>query len=97
LLVGGSAFGVEMAGAIAELARQTLSQEFRSIKTSDARVLLVEAGPSILAPFPESLRDAARASLVRLGVEVREKTAVTRIEDGRVWLGEEVIEASTIL
>jgi NADH dehydrogenase len=97
VLVGGGATGVEMAGAIAEIARQTLSQEFRSIKTSDARVLLVEAGPSILAPFPERLRDAARASLVRLGVEVREKTAVTRIEDGRVWLGEEVIEASTIL
>ena len=97
VLVGGGATGVEMAGAIAEIARQTLSQEFRSIKTSEARVLLIEAGPSILAPFPEQLRDAARASLVRLGVEVREKTAVTRIEEGRVWLGDEVLEAGTIL
>jgi NADH:ubiquinone reductase (H+-translocating) len=97
VLVGGGATGVEMAGAIAEIARQTLSQEFRSIQTSEARVLLIEAGPSILAPFPARLRDAARASLARLGVEVRENTAVTRIEDGRVWLGAEVIEAGTIL
>ena len=86
-----------MAGAIAEIARQTLSQEFRSIHTSEARVLLIEAGPTILAPFPESLRDAARASLVRLGVDVREKTPVTRIEEGRVWLGDEMVEAGTIL
>ncbi len=97
VLVGGGATGVEMAGAIAEIARQTLTQEFRSIQTSEARVLLIEAGPSILAPFPESLRDAARASLQRLGVEVREKTAVTRIEDGRVWLGDERLDAGTIL
>jgi NADH dehydrogenase len=97
VLVGGGATGVEMAGAIAEIARQTLSQEFRAISTREARVLLVEAGPSILAPFPESLRDAARTALVRLGVDVREKTTVTRIEEGRVWLGDEMIEAGTIL
>jgi len=97
VLVGGGATGVEMAGAIAEIARQTLSQEFRSISTAEARVLLVEAGPSILAPFPESLRDAARRSLARLGVDVREKTTVTRIEEGQVWLGDEMIEAGTIL
>jgi NADH dehydrogenase len=97
VLIGGGATGVEMAGAIAEIARQTLADEFRSIRTEEARVLLVEAGPSILAPFPERLRDAARASLTRLGVEVRERTPVTRVEDGRVWLGEEVVEAGTIL
>jgi NADH:ubiquinone reductase (H+-translocating) len=97
VLVGGGATGVEMAGAIVEIARQTLSDEFRSIRTADARVLLVEAAPSILGPFPESLRDAARASLARLGVEVRENTRVTRIEEGRVWLGDEMIEAGTIL
>jgi len=97
VLVGGGATGVEMAGAIAEIARQTLSDEFRSIRTTEARVLLIEAGPSILAPFPDDLRDAARAALVRLGVDVREKTAVTRIEEGRVWLGDQVLEAGTIL
>jgi NADH dehydrogenase len=97
VLVGGGATGVEMAGAIAEIARQTLSQEFRSIHTSEARVLLIEAGPTILAPFPEPLRDAARASLARLGVDVRERTPVTRIDEGRVWLGDEMVEAGTIL
>ena len=97
VLVGGGPTGVEMAGAIAEIARQTLSQEFRSIQTSDARVLLIEAGPTILASFPEPLRRAARASLARLGVEVRENTLVTRIEDGCVWLGDERLEAGTVL
>ena len=97
VLVGGGATGVEMAGAIAEIARQTLAEEFRSIRTTEARVLLIEAGPTILAPFPEELRDAARAALARLGVDVREKTAVTRIEEGRVWLGDQVLEAGTIL
>lgn len=97
VLVGGGATGVEMAGAIAEIARQTLSEEFRSIETSHARVLLIEAGPSILAPFPEHLRDAARRSLARLGVEVRENTAVTRIEEGTVWLGDQRLDAGTIL
>jgi NADH dehydrogenase len=97
VLVGGGPTGVEMAGAIAEIARQTLADEFRSIDTSDARVILVEAGPSILGAFPDKLREAARASLTRLGVEVLEKTAVTSIEDGRVWLGDRVIEAETII
>ena len=97
VVVGGGPTGVEMAGAIAEIARQTLADEFRAIRTAEARVLLVEAGPSVLPAFPEKLRDAARASLVRLGVEVREKTAVTKVEDGRVWLGSEVIEAGTVL
>jgi NADH:ubiquinone reductase (H+-translocating) len=97
VLVGGGPTGVEMAGAIAEIARQTLADEFRSIRTAEARVLLIEAGPSILSTFPESLRNAARQSLMALGVDVREQTRVTRIEDGRVWLGDEAIDAETII
>ena len=97
VLVGGGPTGVEMAGAIAEIARQTLADEFRNIRTAEARVLLIEAGPSILGAFPESLRDAARRSLRRLGVDVRESTRVTKIEDGRVWLGDEAIDAETII
>jgi NADH dehydrogenase len=97
VLVGGGPTGVEMAGAIAEIARQTLADEFRSIRTAEARVLLIEAGPSILGTFPEKLREAARESLTRLGVDVRERTAVTKIEDGRVWLGDEAIDAETII
>ena len=97
VLVGGGPTGVEMAGAIAEIARQTLADEFRSIRTAEARVLLIEAGPSILGTFPEKLREAARESLRHLGVDVRERTAVTKIEDGRVWLGDETIDAETII
>jgi NADH:quinone reductase (non-electrogenic) len=97
VIVGGGPTGVEMAGAIAEIAHQTLSEEFRSIHTGDSRIVLIEAGPTILSAFPEPLRNAARKSLARLGVEVREKTAVTRVEHEAVWLGEERIEAGTII
>jgi NADH:quinone reductase (non-electrogenic) len=97
VIVGGGPTGVEMAGAIAEIARQTLSDEFRSIRTDQARVLLIEAGPSILPAFPEHLRHAARKSLTKLGVEVRENATVTNVEDGRVWLGSERIAAGTVM
>jgi NADH:ubiquinone reductase (H+-translocating) len=97
VIVGGGPTGVEMAGAIAEIARQTLSDEFRSIRTEQARVLLIEAGPTILQAFPERLRDAARRSLKKLGVQVRENTTVTKVEEGRVWLGSERIEAGTVV
>jgi NADH:quinone reductase (non-electrogenic) len=97
VIVGGGPTGVEMAGAIAEIAHQTLSDEFQAIRTSESRIILAEAGPTILSNFPEPLRDAARKSLLKLGVEVREKTAVTRVEHETVWLGEERIEASTII
>jgi len=59
--------------------------------------LLVEAGPSVLAAFPENLRHAARKSLTKLGIEVRENTMVTKVEEGRVWLGSEAIEAGTVV
>jgi NADH:ubiquinone reductase (H+-translocating) len=97
VIVGGGPTGVEMAGAIAEIAHQTLSDEFRSIHTAEARIVLAEAGPSILSTFPERLRAAARRSLVRLGVEVRENAPVTRVEHEVVWLGDERIEAGTII
>jgi NADH dehydrogenase len=97
VLVGGGPTGVEMAGAIAEIARQTLADEFRAIDTAKARVVLVEAGPSILGAFPEQLRDAARRSLERLGVEVLENTAVTNVEEGRVWLGDRAVDAETVI
>jgi NADH dehydrogenase len=97
VIVGGGPTGVEMAGAIAEIAHQTLSDEFRSIQTTDSRIVLAEAGPSILATFPGKLQAAARKSLARLGVEVRERTAVTRVEHEAVWLGDERIDAGTII
>jgi NADH dehydrogenase len=97
VLVGGGPTGVELAGTLAEIARQTLRDEFRSIDTTRARVVLVEAGTSILATFPEPLRDAARASLTRLGVEIREGTAVTGIDGRGVMLGGERLDAGTVV
>src|SRR6187397_1816087 len=81
VLVGGGPTGVELAGTHAEIARQTLRDEFRSLDTTRARVVLVEAGSSILSTFPETRRDAARRSLRRLGVEVMEDTRVTGVDD----------------
>jgi NADH dehydrogenase len=97
VIVGGGPTGVELVGTLAEIARQTLRDEFRSIDTSRSRIVLVEAGPTILPAFPERLRDAARASLQRLGVEVRENTAVTGIDDSGVDLGSERLTAGTVL
>lgn len=97
VIVGGGPTGVELAGALAEIARHTLPRDFRSIHTETARVILVEAGASILPTFPDRLRGSARMSLEKLGVEVREKTAVTGIEPGLVRLGDETVEAGTVL
>ena len=97
VLVGGGPTGVELAGTLAEIARQTLRDEFRSIDTSRARIVLVEAGPYILPTFPPKLRDAARASLGRLGVEVREHTRVTGIDAHGVTLGPDRLDAGTVL
>ena len=97
VLVGGGPTGVELAGTLAEIARQTLRDEFRSIDTARARIVLVEAGPTILPTFPEKLRNAARRALQRLGVEVREGTAVTEVDAHGVMAGAERIEAGTVL
>ena len=97
VIVGGGPTGVELAGTLAEIARQTLRDEFRSIDTARARIVLIEAGPTILGTFPEKLRDAARRSLQRLRVEVREGIAVTDIDAHGVRLGDERLIAGTVL
>jgi NADH:quinone reductase (non-electrogenic) len=97
VIVGGGPTGVELAGALAEIARHTLPRDFRSIHTESARIVLVEAGPSILATFPETLRASARESLRKLGVDVRESSAVTGIDPGVVRIGSETIDAGTVL
>ena len=97
VVIGGGPTGVEMAGALAEISRQSLARDFRHFDPSSARVILIEAGPSVLSAFPESLRDAARADLVRLGVDVRTGAAVTRVSEGRVEVGADVIPAETII
>jgi NADH dehydrogenase len=97
VIVGGGPTGVEMAGALAEIARQTLRDEFRAISTDQARVLLIEAGPSVLSTFPEDLRATARAQLARLGVEVLEHTRVTDIDERGVTLVDRRIDAGTVM
>jgi NADH:ubiquinone reductase (H+-translocating) len=96
VLVGGGPTGVELAGTLAEIARQTRS-EFRNIDTHKTRIVVIEAGPTILPSFAPALRDAARRSLARLHVEVRENTRVTAVDEGAVMLGAERLEAGTIL
>ena len=97
VVVGGGPTGVELAGALVEIARQSLARNFRHFDPGSARVILVEAGPSLLATFPEPLRDAARHDLERLGVEVITSRPVTNVERGRVAIGSETIAAETIL
>jgi NADH dehydrogenase len=97
-LVGGGPTGVELAGTLAEIAKQTLRDDFRSIDTSRARVVLIEAGPSILQTFPDPLRAAARRSLERLGVEVREGIAVTTVDARGVTMATgERLDAGTVV
>jgi NADH dehydrogenase len=97
VVIGGGPTGVEMAGAIAELAKRALASDFRSIDPRCARIILVEAAPRVLTPFDSSLSDAARRSLERLGVEVRLGAAVTSCNCEGVRLGSEFIPARTII
>jgi NADH dehydrogenase FAD-containing subunit len=97
VLVGAGPTGVEMAGAIAELARATLAEDFRRVDPSSARVVLVEAGPRILPTFHESLAAKAHARLERMGVEIRTGRPVERIDERGVEVGGERIEAGVVL
>jgi NADH:ubiquinone reductase (H+-translocating) len=96
-IVGGGPTGVELAGTLAEIARHTLKQEFRSIDPSHARVLLLEAGPRVLATFAEDLSASAQRQLERLGVEVRCGVPVAAIDASGVQLGAQLIQARTVL
>jgi len=80
VIVGGGPTGVELAGALAEIARQSLVRDFRRIRPESARIVLLEGGPFLLAPFPEPLRVAAQRALERLGVEVMTGCVVINID-----------------
>lgn len=96
-IVGGGPTGVELAGTLAEIARHTLRREFRRIDPSQARVRLIEAGPRVLASFPESLSEKAREQLQRLGVEVVVGTPVSAIDANGYTLGNTFVPARTVL
>ncbi|HEY8490031.1 MAG TPA: NAD(P)/FAD-dependent oxidoreductase [Dehalococcoidia bacterium] len=97
VVVGGGPTGVELAGAIAEIARHTVARDFRAIDPTQARVLLLEAGPRILPAFPPDLSAKAERQLQRLGVEVRTGTPVTGVTPEAVYAGEEAIPTRTAL
>jgi NADH dehydrogenase len=97
VVIGGGATGVEMAGAIAELASAALRQDFRNIDPRDARIVLIEAGPRLLPAFPPLLSDAARRSLEALGVEVRLGAPVSHCDAEGVVIGDCRVRCATII
>ena len=97
VIIGAGPTGVELAGTIADLARDTLPQDFRNIDTRKARVVLIEAGPRVLAGFPDDLSAYAQASLERLGVEVVLGQPVTDITRDGVVYGDNTLAAKTII
>ena len=97
VVVGGGPTGVELAGALAEISRHALANDFRAIDPESARIILIEAGPSVLPTYPPELSAFARKALERLGVAVWTGSAVTNVAAGQVFVGSEVIEAGTIL
>ena len=97
VVIGGGPTGVELAGALAEISRQSLARDFRHFDPGSARIILLEGGRSILTSFPEALRQSALSDLQRLGVDVRTGSVVTAVSRGRVTVGDKHVEAETVL
>jgi NADH dehydrogenase len=97
VVIGAGPTGVELAGALAEIARYTLARDFRHIDPGSARVLLLEGGPRVLPVYGEESSHSARRQLEELGVEVREGALVTHLDETGVRIGEEVVAARTVL
>ena len=97
VIVGAGPTGVELAGAVKEIATKALSADFRSIDTTKSRVVLVEAGPRVLGAFTEKLSASAKRQLVKLGVDVQLSTPVTAIDEHGVATEAGMIPAATVL
>jgi NADH dehydrogenase len=97
VIIGGGPTGVELAGAIAELAHKALARDFRRIDPTAARVILIEAGPRLLTGFPDTLADRARADLSSLGVELCFGKAVEHVDETGVVIGGERLATRTVL
>ncbi|HWV45938.1 MAG TPA: NAD(P)/FAD-dependent oxidoreductase [Nitrospira sp.] len=97
VIVGGGSTGLELAGAVAELAFKVMVEDFRRIDSREARVILLQAMQRVLPTYPEALSAEAERALRGLGVEVRTNTAVTAIQPGWVAVGEERIPTATVL
>ena len=97
VIIGAGPTGVELAGAIADIARHHLQSEFRAIDPRQSRVILLEGGPRVLAAYPEDLSASAERQLKSMGVEVRTSAMVTNLEPDAVYVGKERIPAAVIL
>jgi NADH dehydrogenase len=101
VIVGGGPTGVEVSGAIAEIARQTLKNDFRSINPGEAQIILLDGGPRVLMPFPEYLSEKATRSLAKLGVQVRCGTMVKHMNEEGLTIesdkGGDSIAAKTVI
>jgi NADH dehydrogenase len=97
VVIGGGPTGVELAGALAEIAGRTLARDFRRFDPRTTRVILIEAGNRVLSSFPEELSKKARVQLEELGVEVRTGTRVTDLGDSYVEIGDESVATHTVL
>lgn len=97
IVIGGGPTGVEMAGAIAELAHRSVSGDFRSITPNCSRIILVDSGKRLLKSFPESLSATALKALNQLGIEVRLGIRIAEVHDRGVMIGTELVCANTIV
>jgi NADH:ubiquinone reductase (H+-translocating) len=97
VIVGAGPTGVELAGTLAEVARQALHNEFQAIDPKRTRIILLEGGPRVLPPYAPDLSESAVRQLAKLGVEVRTSAMVTNVEAGAVWVGQEKIPAAVVL
>lgn len=98
VIVGAGPTGTELAGMLPTIARHSLPRDFRRIAHDQVRVVLLEAGPRVLAAYPEGLSEHARLDLTNLGVEVRTGAPVTVVERGRVHVGDaEVLRSHTVI
>jgi NADH dehydrogenase len=97
VIIGGGPTGVELAGAIADITRHYMKRDFRHIKPSDSRVLLLEGSPRVLGTYPEELSRSAEEQLTKLGVEVHTGTQVSGVEPGVVIVGDQRIQAAVTL
>jgi NADH dehydrogenase len=97
VVIGAGPTGVELAGALSEIARQTMTRDFRRIRPENARVILLEGRERVLPPYPPSLSESARRQLADLGVEVITNAIVTDVNEREVRIGERVIPTRTVL
>lgn len=97
VVVGGGPTGVEMAGALREIAAETIPEDFRRVDTATARIVLLEGGPRLIASMSDEASARALEDLRQMGVDVRLNTFVTRMDEDRVWAGDESFPAANVI